>query len=107
MNRDDALDRLQFDDESPPDQQIQPCLVDPLMLVGDAQRHLPCEWDTAQCKLHAQSFLVHRLEQTRTKDAVYVQRSSDCFSGKSVQSLIWFIETFLGGFGDLAVHLLL
>ena len=88
-------------DESPPDPQIQPGLADPLMLVGDAQKHLPCEWDTAQCKLYASSFLVHRVEQTRTKDAVHVERGSDCCSGKSVQPLIRLIETVLGGFWRL------
>ena len=47
------------------------------------------------------SFLVHGLEQARTKDAVHAERGSNCFMGKLVQVFVRVMALSFGGFGDL------
>ena len=76
-------------------------------LVGHAQPDLldlPCELNSAQCQLDAQSLLIDGLEQPRTSGAVHVERGPNCLPCKSVQVLIRLIERSPGALGDLAVH---
>ena len=70
MNRCEGLDRLEFDNELSVDQQVEPCIANFSQLVTNPHLDLPFERDTCELQLDTQRFLVNRLRQAGTKNAV-------------------------------------
>jgi len=72
-----CTDRLQFNNDFPFDQQIEPVLTHFLSTVRDSNRQLPLETQSSSSQFHAHRLLVHRFKEPWSEFPMYGDRGSD------------------------------
>jgi hypothetical protein len=78
MNRQETFDRLELDDDTLSDDEIEPVpAIDQSPLVGYRHRHLPFEREPANRKLPREARFVRRLQESGTYDTMYLDQSAD------------------------------
>ena len=63
MDRRNPLNCLQFNDEHPTHQQIQPSLSNRVAFIIHGDRPLPLKWYAAHVKLDTQGLFIYRFEE--------------------------------------------
>ena len=71
------LDGLELDDDTIGNQQVEATFADSVPLVLDVHRNLPPKLDISQSELHAQSVLIDRLQESRTKNPMDLDGSGE------------------------------